>query len=406
MKLLVKLAWRNIWRNKRRTIITLSSIFFAVLLALFMRSMQRGSYQRMIENSVEMHSGYIQVHRDGYWDNKSINKLLEENEAIGQKLVAEPKIDFYIPRLENFALAASEKLSKGAMVVGTAPEEENRMTKLADKVKEGRYFTTDDNHLLIAKGLAGYLKLGVGDTLVLIGQGYHGNNAVGKFPICGIVDLPNPTLNNSMVYMPIALNRDFNSAPGMATALVIALQSYQDVEMVEKSLRASLDEEYEVMGWDVLQPELVQLIQSDNAGGIIMIIILYIVIAFGIFGTIMMMTVERIKEFGVLIAIGLQKTKLISLVFIETLLIGIVGLLASLLVGIPLLYYMYLNPIYLTGDAAEGMQKMGLEPIMPFSLQPAIFTSQMIAIGIIVFICLLYPLSTIRKIHLIDALRA
>src|SRR5690349_10990209 len=126
--MLIQLAWRNVWRNKRRTIITISSIFFAVLLALFMRSMQKGSYENMIRNSVELYSGYIQIHRAGYWQDKSINNMMEVNDSLTSIVQSTPHVNYYITRLETFVLAASRDVSKGVVVIGTSPEEEDRMT--------------------------------------------------------------------------------------------------------------------------------------------------------------------------------------------------------------------------------------------------------------------------------------
>lgn len=403
--MLTQLAWRNVWRNKRRTIITLSSIFFAVLLALFMRSMQLGSYENMIRNSVEFYSGYIQIHKKGYWEDKSINKMIVESDSLKATVLNEPNVDFYIPRLESFVLAASDELSKGVMVIGTAPEEENRMTKLADRVIKGQYFTSDTRGVMVAEGLASYLELGLGDTLVMIGQGYHGVNAVDQFPITAIVKFPNPQANDNMVYMPVKLAREFNSAQGLSTALVLSVGDIEQVNKTKQDLQKKLGDQYEVMDWAEMQPELVQLIKSDNAGGIIMLGILYLVIAFGIFGTVMMMTMERNREFGVLVAVGMRRRRLSLLVILETFFIGILGLCISLVAGILLLIYMYHHPIPLTGNAAEAMLKMGVEPLMPFSLAPRIFISQMLAIFAIVVVCLIYPLSKIMQLKPIVALK-
>jgi len=404
--MLIKLAWRNIWRNKRRTTITVSSIFFAVLLALFMRSMQLGSYSRMIETSVEMYSGYIQVHDSGYWENKSINRLLEITPEVTDKVTSVEGVKFVIPRLENFALAASDELTKGVQVIGTDPETETAMTELADKVIEGEYFGVGGQGVMVTSGLADYLNLGLNDTIILLGQGYHGTNAVGKYPITALVKQPNPELNKVLVYMPLKLAQQFNGAPNMASAMVVMLDDYQKMNKVQAAIQAQFDSDFEVMNWEEMQPELVQLIESDNAGGIIMLLILYIVIAFGIFGTIMMMTVERTREFGVLIAIGMQKPRLISLVGLETFFIGIFGMIISTLAGIPLLYYMFLNPIQMQGEMAQTMEEFGMEPVMPFSLDPVIFYTQALAILVIVFICLTYPLSAIGRLKIVQALRA
>lgn len=403
--MLLSLAWRNVWRNKRRTIITVSSIFFAVLLALFMRSMQKGSYENMIRNSVELYSGYIQIHRKGYWQDKSINNMLAVTDSLQSAIASTPHVNFHIPRLETFVLAASREISKGVMLVGTDPGPEDRMTQLADKVIEGSYMTADTRGVMVSQGLADYLQLGINDTIVLIGQGYHGANAVDQYPITAIVRFSNPQQNDNTIYAPVELVRAFASAPGLSTALVLSIDELEMLDVVKNDLMKKLDERYEVMDWKEMQPELLQLIQSDNAGGIILLGILYLVIAFGIFGTVMMMSMERHREFGVMVAVGMKKTTLSLLVFLETCIIGFLGLAISLVAGIFLLIYMYHHPIPMTGNAALAMEEMGIEPLLPFSLDPGIFISQMLAIVLIMAICLLYPLWNILRITPIKALR-
>jgi ABC-type lipoprotein release transport system permease subunit len=403
--MLFQLAWRNVWRNKRRTIITVSSIFFAVLLALFMRSMQLGSYENMIRNSVELYSGYIQIHNKGYWEDRSINNMMEVTDSLTAALESTPNVAFYIRRLETFVLAASGDISKGVVVIGTSPQEENRMTKLADRVIEGEYLRPDTRGVMVAEGLADYLQMKLNDTIVMIGQGYHGANAVDQYPVTAIVRFSNPQQNDNTIYAPIALMQEFTSAPGLCTAVALSIGDLDKQEQVRKRLAARAGPGYEVMTWQEMQPELVQLIQSDNAGGIILLGILYMVIAFGIFGTVMMMSIERRREFGVMVAVGMQKGALAILVTIETLIIGVLGLAISLVMGIFLLIYMYHHPIPMTGNAALAMKEMGIEPLLPFSLAPVIFVTQMLAIVVIVMICLMYPFWNIAQIKPIRALR-
>jgi ABC-type lipoprotein release transport system permease subunit len=403
--MLFQLAWRNVWRNKRRTVITISSIFFAVLLALFMRSLQKGSYENMIRNSVELYSGYIQIHAKGYWQDKSVNKLIDVTDTLRQVIASTPHINYFISRLETFALAASNDISKGAILIGTSPREEDQMTKLSGKVISGQYFTDTTEGVLVSEGLAAYLHLAVGDSVVMIGQGYHGANAVDQYLITGIVRFSNPQANNNTIYAPLALLQQFTAAAGLTSALVISIDDLKKQNEVKAHLLSALGDRYEVMDWQEMQPELVQAIQSDNAGGVILLSILYMIIAFGIFGTVMMMSMERRKEFGVMVAVGMQKRVLSLLVMLETCIIGFLGLVISLGVGILLLLYMYHHPIPLTGNAATAMKNMGIEPLIRFSLDPVIFSSQMMAIVVIVGICLLYPLWTISRLKAITAMK-
>jgi ABC-type lipoprotein release transport system permease subunit len=359
----------------------------------------------MIRNSVELYSGYIQIHRKGYWEDKSINNMFEMTDSLRAVTASTPHVNFFFPRLETFVLAASRDISKGVIVIGTSPEQEHRMTKLGERVVRGKYFSADARGVMVSEGLAEYLQLGLNDTIVMIGQGYHGANAVDQYPITAIVRFANPQQNDNTIYAPIQLMQEFTSAPKLATALVLSIDHLKKLDQVKQHLISRVGERYEVMDWKEMQPELLQLIQSDNAGGVILLGILYMVIAFGIFGTVMMMSMERRREFAVMIAVGMQKSALTLLVTLETCIIGFLGLVISLVMGIFLLLYMFYHPIPLTGNAALAMEEMGIEPLLPFSLEPGIFTSQMLAIVVIISICLLYPFWNILRMNPIQALR-
>ena len=402
----IKLAWRNIWRNKRRTLITAASVFFAILLALVMRSMQKGSYGHMIDSFVQNYSGYIQVHKQGYWEDQTINNSFGYSESLIQKVDSIESISTAIPRLESFALASTGGLSKGVMVVGTKPEKEKQLTNPQEKIVEGEMFRAGQKGALVAEGLAGYLNLEVGDTLVMISQGYHGRSAAGLFPVSGIFHIPNPELNKRLVYTSLSASQEFFGAYGMLSSLVINLHHSDELKQAEQALKNKLNtEDYEVMNWKEISPELVQMIQSDQASGYIMLGILYLVIGFGVFGTIMMMTNERKKEFGVMIAVGMRKTKLAAITSLEMLFIGLLGILSGIAGSLPIILYYVHNPIQLPGEMAAAMETYGIEPIMPFAWQFDYFAGQSGIVLLIFFIAILYPLYSITRIKAVSALR-
>jgi ABC-type antimicrobial peptide transport system permease subunit len=151
---------------------------------------------------------------------------------------------------------------------------------------------------------------------------------------------------------------------------------------------------------------MVQSIEADNVGGIIMLGILYIVIGFGVFGTIMMMTMERRKEFAVMISIGMQKIKILQVVALETFLIGIVAIIIGIIVSYPFLVYLYHNPIPLTGELAKSMEGFGAEPIIPFSIHPMIFINQTLSVIAITIFAVFYPLYVILRFNVLKAMRS
>ncbi|UCH65100.1 MAG: ABC transporter permease [Ignavibacterium sp.] len=405
MKTYLLLAWRNLWRNKRRTIIASASVFFAVLLALVMRSMQEGSYDYMIDASVSMYTGYIQVHKDEYWDKRSIDKSMEVSEEVVKELRAIENVTLITPRLESFSLISYENATKVASIIGIDPEQENRMTKLKEKLIKGNYLTENSNGLLLAEGLAELLKVDVGDSVVIYGQGYHGVTAADRVPIEGIVKFKLPDLNKTMVYLSMSYAQWLYSAPDRITTLSIMINHIDNQQAVYENVNEMFDKNYEVMSWAEMMPELVQSIEIDNAGGIIMLGILYVIIGFGIFGTVMMMTAERTKEFGILISIGMKKGRLAFISFLESLFLTFIGVAAGVIVSIPLLYYFYKNPIELTGEMAEMILSYGLEPILPFRFAPNIFIDQFLTVFIIALISVSYPLLFIRRLKPVEAMR-
>ncbi|MDP2335858.1 MAG: FtsX-like permease family protein [Bacteroidota bacterium] len=400
----IKLAWRNIWRNRRRTLITVASIFFGVLLSAYMTSMQEGSYSKMVDIVVKFYSGYMQVHHEDYWENKSINNSFDYDQALIDKLKSHPEVDFVIPRLESFGLASAEELTRGAAIFGIVPDVENQLTGIAAKIISGKYLQPTDDGVVIGDGLARFLKLQIKDTLVIITQGYHGVSSAGKFPVRGIIKHVSPELNKSIIYMELKTCQYFLGADNKLTSLVVNVDDNDVMTSTLKKLKKEIQSPYSVMSWEEMQPEIVQQIESDRAGGIIMKAILYIVIAFGILGTIMMMIAERRREFGVMISIGMQKKKLAAVLFIETLLIGLLGIASGIAVSLPLLFFQAQNPIPLTGETAKLMEDFGFEPYMFFSTAPEVFWQQAISIFIISVLIGIYPIISTLKIKAIKAL--
>jgi ABC-type lipoprotein release transport system permease subunit len=400
------MAWRNLWRNKRRTLITVASVFFGVLLATFMSSMQEGSYTSMIDNVVRFYSGYIQIQNEAYWDNKTINNSMTLTAELFEITKSTPEISNVTTRLESFALASSESITGGSVVIGVDPKKENEITELQKWIEEGTYFTENDEGVLVGKQLAKYLKTDVGDTLVMIGAGYHGVSAAGKFPVRGILNFPNPELNKQSVYMEIGECQRFFSADDLVSSMIVMVEDQYDLNPAMKKLRAKIRAPYAVMSWDEMQPELVQMIAGDRAGGQVMIAVLYLLIGFGIFGTVMMMVAERTREMGVMVAIGMQKTKLAGILFFETIYIGMIGVLAGFVGSIPLIAYFFTNPIKLSGGAAETMIEMGIEPFMYVTWLPSVFYNQAIVVFIMTALVALYPLMSALKLKVHQALRA
>jgi len=399
------LSWRNLWRNKKRTLIAAASVFFAVLLAVFMRSAQNGSYDYMIHSAAKIYTGYLQVQGKGYWDNRSLDKSIIIPEEKLKAISDIPHIISYSPRLEAFSLISLGTRTKVGQVIGIDPQLETNMSELKDKLVRGAYLTSANQQgLLMGSGLAEMLKADVGDSIVLYGQGYHGQIAAAQLPVVGIIKMPFPDLDNAVVYLPLQTAQDIFSAYNRITSLAVMVDNVRHQDQAHQALSAIIGSDYTIMTWQKMMPELVQSIELDNASGIIMLIILYIVIAFGVFGTITMMTSERAREFGVLVSVGMKKRRLTLVTTLETIVLSFLGAIAGSIVSIPLVAYFHRHPIPITGNAAKAFENVGVEPIFNFSTDPHIILNQALVVLIIALASALYPCFFIYKLDPVKAI--
>jgi ABC-type lipoprotein release transport system permease subunit len=473
MKEEFKIAWRNLWRNRRRTFITSASVFFAVFFAVIMRSYQLGSYDNMITNFIQSFTGYLQVQHVKYQDNPLIDYAFDYNDSTDAAILRIESVVSVTEHIESFTLASSGTQTKGVAVIAIDPvkeksfsDPESKLVKyritaktvsrlkeagaisdiILEKVKKnlGRSYSSsarlklelgltdednarfmpeilrfsavsngflarDDEGILVSDRLASYLKVTVGDSVILIGQGYHGVSATGIFPVRGIIKMPYPEIDNKLIIMTIPTAQIFFDAESKITSLVVNLtdKSNRTIKTAKASINALLpDTNTTAKTWYELNPILYQQIQGDSQTGIAMLGLLYFIIFFGIFGTVLMMVSERKKEFGVLVAIGMQKKKLKRIVTIEMMFLGAIGLVSGLLASVPLILYFYYNPILLKGELANMMEDWGWDAVMPTAWFGPYFYWQALIVLIMVILATIYPLRKIGRMKEIEALKS
>ena len=386
----------------------MAAVVFAVFLSSVLRSFQKGAWDNVFDKSINLFYGYVQIHQDGFWDDQTIDNSFLLDTDLSQRLDQIEQIQGYARRLESFALASSEELTHGVAVIGIDPEAENSLTELSGKIEQGSYFESGGS--IIASGVAAKLNLNVGDTIVLLSQGYHGANAVGKYPIDGIFSYALPDLNKSLVYLNLEDAQEFFAADDRLTSIALQIAKSSHVSGVVNQLKKTIDlNAYEVMDYKELMPELMQARQLDEGSGYITIGILYALISFAIFGTIIMMTQERQYEFGILTSIGMSRWKLFFVTFLETIFIAIAGVIAGIVIALPVVYYLNKNPLDLSmmgEDATAAFENFGMEPIVPTSFTPDVFIAQALIVLIITILLGIFPLYRILKLHPVTAMRS
>jgi putative ABC transport system permease protein len=367
-----------------------------------MRSIQFGAYDNMLKNIVESYTGYLQIQHPNFVDEKTIDNSFSYS-AI-EELKLRSNLPFVNPRIEGFALASNKDISKPVALLCVDAKKEKNYIKLNKKVIAGSYFDQQKG-VLVAKNLKEILQINIGDSLVLLSQGYQGSIANGVYPVVGVVDLTSPDLNKRTLLMNLDLAQQFFGVADGITSAVVGVKKNKWEKTQQKLAPLVKEQQLALLSWKQMVPELNQLITIDRAGGTFVLFILYSIITFGLLGTVVMLTEERRFEYGVLVSVGMSKLKLIQVALLETVLMAISGVLLGLVVAFPVVLYFNIFPIDLSGQIQEVVEQFGFEALIPTSLDIRIALSQAaIVLGIILLVNT-YAIWRIKTLQPIKAMR-
>ena len=407
MKLLIKLAWRNIWRNKRRSILTLAAVTFATLMAIGMRGIQLGTYALNIKSAVELFSGYLQVQAKGYNDTPKLSLCFKENKNIEAALNNTEGITAYSSRIYADGLISFKDNSRGVAIFGIEPNREKEVTTFVENIDKGKFFESDStNEIVVGSQLLKNLNAQLGDEIVLLAQGYDGSLGNRKFKIVGTVRLGVQELESTVVFMGLKTAQSLLAMNNKINVIAIKASDINNLSEIENNLSAKIsNSKLTVLPWNVVNPELQQAIQLDNVSGILFLGILIVIVAFGILNTVLMSVTERFREFGVILSIGMPQKKLTYIVYIETMFIAVIGLIFGNLLGYFINYYLILHPIVFGGEMKKLYELYHFLPELRSSLQVSIFVYVSLSIiGISILSCL-YPAYKVYKLEPLKGIR-
>ena len=405
-----KMAWRNLWRNPRRTLLTVGAIAFASLLLVFMLSFQFGSYETMIDASVRIQTGHLKVQAEGYHDNQDMRKVVSDPAAVAGILEGDPDVSAYTFRANGFSLLSSEDRTYGGLVVGIDPAREAEVSTLETLIRDGDYLDSDDtNAALVGRLLARNLDVGVGDELTVLGQGRDGSVAATVLTVKGIFSSGQDAMDRSVIHMPLPYFQDVYFMRGAVHEVVIIADSLWAVSGIKKRISEEIekldaDPPLAVLDWNDLMPGLMQAIKLDLIGGLIFWGILIIVVAFGILNTFLMAIFERTREFGVLMAIGTRPGRLTRLLLTESVFMTFIGVASGILMGCLVTLFFQSHGIDL-GGANEMLRQYGISGRIHPKLS---VVTALLGPGLVFGITLLtalYPAWRVRRLTPVEAMR-
>ncbi len=404
----LRMAWRNLWRHGRRTWLTVGAMIFSNSLLVFSISLQFGSYDMMIDNTLQAYSGHLQLQHPRYLDEPRMRYAVADAEATAQRWRERLGLASISARASGFALASSKQRSYGIQVLGVDARHEPLVSTLPGLVKQGRYLEPGRREeIVIGAALARNLQVGLGDELTFLGSGFDDSFAAGVVNIVGIFESGIADLDRSMAQVNLGYFQDAFAMGSHGHSIVLRAPRIDDVAALQQAIQAlPVNPEDSVLrDWDELQPGLRQAIQADMTSAWFMYIVLIVLVAFSVLNTQLMSVLERTREFGVMMALGLKPQRLARLVLLETSLMTSLGLVLGIGVGFLVTWY-----LSVAGFSYPGMAEMADKFNLPERMYPAISVlSLTLGPAVVAAGCLLaalYPALRLYRLLPIEAMRA
>ena len=405
MNIILRLAWRNLWRQPRPTWLTIGAMVFSNALLVFMISIQFSTYDLMIDNTLQAFTGHLQVQAPGYKDDLKMRQVVPDVSALASRLRRDLDLETIAARGAAFALASSEERSYGLQIYGVEPQFEPLVSTIPGLVREGRFLQgRDAAEIVVGKVLARNLRVALGDEVTLLGSGRDGSFAAAVATVVGIFDSGVPDMDRSIAEIPLAYFQDVFFMEGAGHQVVIAAPDLASVDSIMQRVAALIPSNLVVHDWDALQPGLRQAIQADLSSAFFMYGVLVVLVAFSVLNTQLMSVLERTHEFGITMSLGISPGRLGRLVFLETAMMGLVGvILGALGGGLITAWFGY------TGFSYPGMEEMAANFNLPARFYPESTPLTLFLGPLIVFaggmLAGIYPALRLHWLHPVEAMR-
>ncbi len=408
MKLL-KLALRNLFRNGRRTLLTLAAISLGLAMMIWTVNFQSGQYAAMIDTAISSMAGHIVIQAEGYQEDPEPTLLVEDAGVIAEALRAAYPDAVVAPRIFMGGLLMSANNSVGVGISGMQAEAEAHIQTLPDKLVEGSWLGTDPLEILIGQAMAESLQVGLGDKLVYMGQNGEDEVQSRLFRVRGIFKTGAKELDGFVGVVHLQATQELLGGGDVANLVTVHMDPDEALDAVAEVQTLIERPELDVRHWKDALPELFALLAVDRSSGDFMLAIIGLIVAFGVLNTILMSVLERTREFGVMLALGMRPRQIAQLVLFEGLVLGVLGAILGLCLGLLLSWPTVVYGIDFSAysGGAQTMESAGvaIDTLMKAEWNPSRMAGYFF--GAIVFCALaaLYPAWSISKLRPVQALR-
>lgn len=348
--LILKIAFRNIFRQRRRSLFTALTMIGGYVLFSLALSIVEGTYGNVIEKFTKSYTGHVQLHKQGYFEKPTLYKTLDDYDALSARIKAIPGVKSMAPRVYASALASQNKKTSIARIIGIDPELEANTTSITSKIKTGNYFKSGpefNNDVMIGAGLAEILNLKIGDELVLVGQGADGSISNDIFKVAAILKGDVYSHDRNYCYMNIKAAQGFLTLEKRFHEIAVILNDYNDsqdkVAVITKTLSDRSD--IEVQPWQDVEKQFYNTMVFEKRGMRICLLVIVLIVAIGVLNTVLMTILERTTEYGVLRALGTRPIMIFNLIVLESSILALLSIIIGFVLSFILNYFVSIHGI-------------------------------------------------------------
>ncbi len=409
--MLGRIAWRNVLRNKRRSLILITSIVVGVVALVLTEGFAVGMLHQMLTNQIGADAGYIQIHKKGYQSDPTLENSMTDPEPVRDALEKDSAVLDYSERLRVYGLISSAYNSYGVSIVGIVPSEEKRITTISQYVTKGTYLSGKPGQILISTSMAEKLKVGLGDKVVIMASQRDGSIGSEACRIAGIFETLNSGFDQSHVYIPIQTAGQLLNADGLVSEFVVNPKDPDDMDAVVSQIRHRIEalpgapNRYEVLTYEQMLPLLVAQLELYKQALYLIAILIAFALIFGIIDTMLMSVMERTHEFGVSMAVGMSHGRIFRMVMTEALFLAIIGTAIGLAAS-----YIVVSELSHSGwdlsMFSASLKSLGIGSIIYPVIQTSSVIQTVLIIPIATLLGAIYPALKAVKLQPVEAIRA
>ena len=397
------MAWRNVWRNQRRTTVTIGAMTFALFMMILYAGLMDGYLLGMERAILDLEVGDVQIFAGDFRENPSLYTTIDDPEAVLAPLVAQ---GFAASgRVLAFGLAAAGESSAGVSFRGLDVARDATVTRIQEVVAQGRWLDPlDPKGVVLGRRLARMLSVGLGDELVVLTQGSDGAMAYDLYTVRGVLRGIADATDRSGVFMNEAALRELVLVPEGVHQIIVRRPDNVALDLAAERV-AGVARDLDVQTWRQLMPTISSLLESSRGVMIAMYFIIYLAIGMLVLNAMLMAVFERIRELGVLKALGVGPFRVLRLILLECGIQTVIALVIGVLLAIPAMVYLSTNGILLAGLAGTSIMGIAMEPVWRAAVSTQVFTTPILILVLIVFAAVLYPALKAATIQPVEAMR-